>query len=68
MNSHTRTLIGLISCLLAMAGLWRAAERFDPVTLGLAGQYADVPLDPRPSDSCALPCTNGPSWKLDHAA
>jgi hypothetical protein len=67
MNPYNRRLIGFLSSLLAIAGLWRAAERFDPVTRSITAQYAELGYDPRPSESCAMPCT-GPSQKVDDAA
>jgi hypothetical protein len=67
MNPSNRRLIGFLSSLLAIAGLWRAAERFDPVTRSIAGEYAVLGYDPRPSESCAMPCT-GPSCKVDDVA
>ncbi len=56
MNSFHRAIIGLLSSLLAALGLWRAAERLDPLSHRLAPPTALALAFERAADNCTLPC------------
>jgi len=56
MKTLTRILIGLTSSLLATAGLFRAAEKLDPLTHALRGVVIVSSAADRPAEGCADPC------------
>jgi hypothetical protein len=53
-------IVGSISCLLAFAGLARAAELTDPLTRVLTNLEDRCELDQLPSGGCTYPCQYSP--------
>lgn len=57
MKTLTRIVIGLTSSLLATAGLFRAAEKLDPLTHALGIVVVASSSVDRPGETCVLPCS-----------
>lgn len=56
MKTLTRIMIGLTSSLLATAGLFRMAEKFDPLSQAVRSVPVLSSTADRPSEDCILPC------------
>lgn len=60
MKALTRITVGLTSSLLAAAGLFRTAEKLDPLTHALRDVVVASSSAERPGETCGLPCNYAP--------
>jgi hypothetical protein len=56
MKNINRMALGTLSSLLLTAGLARAAQKFDPLTMSLGKQKYGAGLNEGPSSPCGVPC------------